>query len=795
MSIAPRASACAPADVEAWLAELGLDPLERADREGVTSWDLRLDGTRRAALRVTLILDPALALICWAHYAPPIGDAFRKSYRQLPALERRAAVREVLRRRGRAAPAARRDPGRAREPSTRWGSRSPASSRSRTACTTRRLHWLKAAGLARRPAAARARWTGPGVRLVARYAAAARRAAGAGRRRGRAPAGRPERGHPPALAAARWPPRGSVTALARSRSGRRPASRTGPVRPGAREHADLTLVTNATYTVQPGATAGSPSSVAITARNHTVETKTRRFSSTTRSSPSSRAPPGSGSRACHGATVRVAKTTKDARLLRIGFGAGCTAARPRRTGSRSTCRRRARARTRRSGSGRASSRCRSGRSRPTARAAARRRVRFPAGWDVAVESGSFAQRATTSDGGTLLATGPLAQPLAFFAFVSAPAPGDLPRDAARRPGRRRRGATSILRAWTDDPRWGEADRRAADAGAAGPRARTSALPVAARRAARRPGGGQPRGRRVRRAVRPRGEPDRGRVLGERRRRAPRGGPRVVQRRRSSPTAGRPRGSRPGTRSAPPTELEREGQRRRSSRRPLRLAAIPLDTWAPAGAGDRARQTYGYAASYELAAALAERVGPEALAARLGGRGRSHGAPTSRRPGRDRRGDRAGARSTARRAGAALLDLIEAESGTNVTDLFRTWVVDARRGGRRWTPARPPARLVRAHARSSPATGRCRAAIRDALRAWDFATAERHHGGRADRARAADRPRGDRRRGTGVTLPDDLQAVVRGRGPRRRERPRRGRAAGDPRRSTAPRPRGPRTTTC
>src|SRR3954465_4107296 len=83
MSIAPRASACAPADVEAWLAELGLAPRERADREGVTSWDLRLDGTRRAALRVTVILDPALALICWAHYAPPISDAFRKSYRQL----------------------------------------------------------------------------------------------------------------------------------------------------------------------------------------------------------------------------------------------------------------------------------------------------------------------------------------------------------------------------------------------------------------------------------------------------------------------------------------------------------------------------------------------------------------------------------------------------------------------------------------------------------------------------------------------------------------------------------------
>ncbi len=83
MSIAPRASACVPADVEAWLDDLGLMPLERADREGVTSWDLVLDGRRRASLRITLILDPSLALICWAHFAPPINDAFRRSYRVL----------------------------------------------------------------------------------------------------------------------------------------------------------------------------------------------------------------------------------------------------------------------------------------------------------------------------------------------------------------------------------------------------------------------------------------------------------------------------------------------------------------------------------------------------------------------------------------------------------------------------------------------------------------------------------------------------------------------------------------
>jgi hypothetical protein len=72
-----------PTDVERWLDDLGLDPSDRADRDGVSSWDLRLDGLRRFDVPITLILDPAFAMICWVHFAPPIGDAFRKSYRKL----------------------------------------------------------------------------------------------------------------------------------------------------------------------------------------------------------------------------------------------------------------------------------------------------------------------------------------------------------------------------------------------------------------------------------------------------------------------------------------------------------------------------------------------------------------------------------------------------------------------------------------------------------------------------------------------------------------------------------------
>ena len=89
-------------------------PLERVDREGVTSWDLVLDGRRRFDLPDHA--DPRSrrsALICWVHFAPPIGDSFRKSYRRCCAGTTSS-----------------------RSPSSRWprtsGRSSPPSCRSRT---------------------------------------------------------------------------------------------------------------------------------------------------------------------------------------------------------------------------------------------------------------------------------------------------------------------------------------------------------------------------------------------------------------------------------------------------------------------------------------------------------------------------------------------------------------------------------------------------------------------------------------------------------------------------------------
>lgn len=80
---AAPAPAPAVARVEAWLGELGLAPGPRVDRDGVSAWDVVIDGRRRRDLQTTLILDPGLGLIVWGHLAPPLGDGLRKTYRAL----------------------------------------------------------------------------------------------------------------------------------------------------------------------------------------------------------------------------------------------------------------------------------------------------------------------------------------------------------------------------------------------------------------------------------------------------------------------------------------------------------------------------------------------------------------------------------------------------------------------------------------------------------------------------------------------------------------------------------------
>lgn len=69
--------------IEGWLRDLGVEAGERADREGIAAWDVTLDGRRRRDLRVTVILDPAIGVIVWAHLAPPLLDGLRRAYRTL----------------------------------------------------------------------------------------------------------------------------------------------------------------------------------------------------------------------------------------------------------------------------------------------------------------------------------------------------------------------------------------------------------------------------------------------------------------------------------------------------------------------------------------------------------------------------------------------------------------------------------------------------------------------------------------------------------------------------------------
>jgi hypothetical protein len=76
-------AAPSPERLEAWLADLGIPSGPRTEREGIAAWDVVLDGRVRLDLRTTLILDPAVGLIVWAHLAPPLLDGLRKAYRTL----------------------------------------------------------------------------------------------------------------------------------------------------------------------------------------------------------------------------------------------------------------------------------------------------------------------------------------------------------------------------------------------------------------------------------------------------------------------------------------------------------------------------------------------------------------------------------------------------------------------------------------------------------------------------------------------------------------------------------------
>ena len=265
----------------------------------------------------------------------------------------------------------------------------------------------------------------------------------------------------------------------------------------------------------------------VTARNNTRETRARKFwfdHAFLAVLPTASSPKISGTA---GGRVRVQKRTRDAALLRIDFGSRLYSGKTRKFKvtfdlvDKGTPTDRA---------------IRVGPSLVTlpvwAHASTGAKggtvtVRVPAGYEVAVENGTFATTTTAADGGTELATKTLAKPLAFFAYVSAQKPAAY----TETPLSVTAGDDTIellLNAWSDDTAWAT---RVGDLF-------TRSLPVLREEiglpwphddAAHRPGGGQPEQQRLHGAVRPRREPGRGRLLGRSCRRHPRGRPRVVQR--------------------------------------------------------------------------------------------------------------------------------------------------------------------------------------------------------------------------------------------------------------------------
>jgi hypothetical protein len=182
------------------------------------------------------------------------------------------------------------------------------------------------------------------------------------------------------------------------------------------------------------------------------------------------------------------------------------------------------------------------------------------------------------------------------------------------------------------------------------------------------------------------------------------------------------------------------------------AAIPLNAWGPSGSQDAASETYAYAASLELARAVAERAGPDALrsvwsrAAQGLGAYQPDPAGTEKAEGPpDWRG---------------LLDLLEEASGKDFVDLWRSTVT--RPQDLQALTDRAAARAEYEGSASLAGEWRLPPTIRDALRAWRFDLAHEMlvvaDGIQAQRVKLEQAAAA-----AGVTLPNTLRATFEGTG--------------------------------
>lgn len=490
-----------------------------------------------------------------------------------------------------------------------------------------------------------------------------------------------------------------------------------PVARGA--DTDLTVVTNATYTVQPTSHRVHVT-VDILARNHRAETRTKKYY--VDRGYLAVLPGTSGFRiAGHtGAHVRVARKTTTYTLLRIDFGARLYG------GSSRKLRLTFDLRDRGGAANRSVRVAGSLVSFPVWAYASNTAsgstvaVSFPSGYEVTVETGQLPVAAPGSSGRVVLRSGRIAKPLSFFAYVVAertPAYAD----TAATVGLGDQQVELTLRAWKDDPAWAKRTRQLftrslpvlRDAiGIAWPRA----TPTIVQEAVNRTAGGyaglfDPAAGRIEVAY----WADHLVTIHE----AAHGwfnGGLLADRWANEGFASRY--------AAQAAKKLKERGKSPALTPAVAKARIPLNAWAPAGQGDRATEQYGYAASLALAKLIAERAGDDVL--------RRVWADAAARVGAYQPDERPGIAVATRSStsgelvGAApdwrgLLDLLETHSGKDFSDLWRTWVVRD-----------DEAPLLDARAESRSTYSRTLAltdgwalprGIRDALRAWQFDAAQ------------------------------------------------------------------------
>ena len=505
---------------------------------------------------------------------------------------------------------------------------------------------------------------------------------------------------------------------------------------------DLTLVTDTTYTVQPSRSRVHVA-MDVTARNNTKETKARRFYF---DHAFLAVQPGATNvkiKGFKGAKAKVQRRTKDSTLLRIDFGSRLYSGKSRDftvsfdlvdKGSP------------------ADRDVRVGPSLVTLPVWAHASngakggtvtVRVPEGYDVAVEHGSFDRTTTTDDGGTQLTTGKLAKPLDFFAFVSAQRPATYAETPLSVPAGDGPDETIelTLRGWQDDPAWtervGNLFTRSLpvlreEIGLPWPHA----APLTVEQAASRSADGfaglfDPTANRIEVAY----WADRLVVVHE----AAHGwfnGSLLADRWANEGFA-----ALYASRAAKAIDAAGTDPALTDA---LEEHAIPLNAWAIpplAGTGTpegspvqtpeeadaaAATEAFGYAASFALATAIAERAGDDALravwadaASGVGAYqpGSGLGAPATE-PETPGTPETTGVAADWR----ALLDLLEAHTGTDFSDLWRESVVRPEEAA--LLDARAEARQSYERTLALAGDWALPASIRDALRAWDFQAAER-----------------------------------------------------------------------